>query len=65
VGWDEEDISNLLSPNSLVSATSKRLHPSGKKIKYSAPAFQMPRKYFCNMTACQTLMGSGEGLRVS
>ena len=46
VGWDEEDLSNLLSPNSLVSAASGRLRPS-------TPAFQMPDKYFRGVAAGQ------------
>jgi len=46
VGWDEEDLSNLLSPNSLVSAASGRLRPS-------TPAFQVPDKYFRGVAAGQ------------
>ena len=47
VGWNEEDLSNLLSPNSLVSAASGWLRPS-------TPVFQMPDKYFRGMAARQT-----------
>ena len=48
VGLNEEDLSNLLSPNSLVSATSGRLRPS-------TPAFQMSAN---TSTACQHDRGS-------
>ena len=47
VGWNEEDLPNLLSPNSLVSAASGKLRPS-------TPAFQMPDKYFRGVAAGQT-----------
>ena len=48
VGWNEEDLSNSPSPNSLVSAASGRLRPS-------TPAFQMSdRKYFRGVVAGQT-----------
>ena len=47
VGWNEEDLSNSPSPNSLVSAASGRLCPS-------TPAFQMSDKYFRSMPARQT-----------
>jgi len=40
VGWDEEDLSNLPSPNS--------------QLRPSTPAFQMPDKYFRGVAAGQT-----------